>query len=205
MNDLHLDIGQLIFLSRLIALTCAEARGKVELAGEKTSPYSLITPAEARGLMEATGTTHTPRRTRFYRGRKVFTLEHANQTLPLVSRIVSDIVIQQKKVSAIEEQCHAPVSDSSDAAEALRMRYADELEKLRTLIDELSVIGCQLKDWRRGLVDFLAFHRGRPVELCWRLGEKTIQHWHDVGAGFPCRQAIDEEFSKSVSPTITTT
>lgn len=150
--------------------------------------------------MEVTGATNTQRRPRFYRGRKVFTLEQANQTLPLVSRIVGDIVNQHKKVAAIEAKCHTPTTeDSSARVEALREKYDDELTKLRALADELSTIGCQLKDWRRGLVDFLAFYRGRPIELCWRLGEKKVHHWHDVGAGFPGRQAIDEDFSSNLS------
>lgn len=152
--------------------------------------------------MEVTDTAQSQRRPRFYRGRKVFTVEHANQTLPLVSKIVTDVVNQYKKVTAIEQKYHAPVAgEPPTRAEELSEAYNAELDKLRALADELSTIGCQLKDWRRGLVDFLSFYRGRPVELCWRLGEEKVHHWHDVGAGFPGRQAIDDEFSSSLSST----
>ena len=126
---------------------------------------------------------------------KVFTLEHANSTLPLVSRIVSDIVRQHKKVCLLEEKYQVPgPRGSEEDRKALGRRYAAELDVLCELRDELSAIGCQLKDWRRGLVDFLGRHQGRPIEFCWRLGEARIQHWHEADAGFRARQPIDEEF-----------
>lgn len=130
---------------------------------------------------------------RVLRGRRVFTLEHANRTLPLVSRIVADIVEQHKKVCSLEQKCeHAHADCLEEIIDSLREQYASELDVLRRLRDEISEVGCQLKDWRRGIVDYLAFYKGRPVELCWRLGEKHISHWHDLDAGFRGREPIDE-------------
>ncbi|MCB9858298.1 MAG: DUF2203 domain-containing protein [Phycisphaerales bacterium] len=122
---------------------------------------------------------------------RIFTIEQANRALPLVSRVVSDIVQQQRDVCALEEMLQEMHSRDWDASQE---RYTMALERLRDLIDELSDVGCQLRDWRRGIVDFPAIHNDRRVELCWRLGERRICHWHEPEAGFRCRQPIDERF-----------
>lgn len=125
--------------------------------------------------------------------RKIFTLEHANRTIPLVKRIVADMVKQYKRVCSLEERCHIRRPDvSQEQHQAIRRQYEVELEKLRDLYEELTAIGCELKDWRMGLVDFPAVMDGREIELCWRLGEDRVEHFHEIGAGFSHRQSLNE-------------
>ncbi len=31
---------------------------------------------------------------------------------------------------------------------------------------------------------------GRPVYLCWKLGEPEVMHWHDLEAGFRGRSPL---------------
>jgi hypothetical protein len=149
--------------------------------------------------MELNGLTKRQPARRSSRRRRIFTVEEANRTLPLVRRIVTDIVRQHKRVCALEERCHIrrPTVSSAEQ-ERLGRQYNLELDKLRDLADELAAVGCQLKDWRRGLVDFAAVYQGRDVDLCWQLGEEKVEHWHEVGAGYPGRQVIDEHFAAQV-------
>ncbi|MFH1417006.1 MAG: DUF2203 domain-containing protein [Planctomycetota bacterium] len=134
------------------------------------------------------------------RKRRFFTIEHANKTLPFVKRVVADIIKQHRKVGAIEEKCHIHrPSVSREEHENLCGQYRVQLEKLRDLTDELAVVGCSLRDMRRGIVDFPSMHRGRLVELCWRLGQDSIQFWHEVGEGFQSRREIDKEFTAQVT------
>ena len=66
----------------------------------------------------------------------------------------------------------------------------------REYIAELDSIGCELKDTRTGLIDFRSRLGGREVYLCWKLGEREIEHWHELDAGFSGRRSIaDEAFS----------
>ncbi|RIK68538.1 MAG: DUF2203 domain-containing protein [Planctomycetota bacterium] len=125
--------------------------------------------------------------------RKLFTLEHANRTIPLVKRIVADMVKQYKRVSSLEERCHIRRPDvSQEEHHAVRRQYEIELDRLRDLYEELTAIGCELKDWRMGLVDFPAIVDGREVELCWRHGEERIGHFHEIGAGYSGRRPLGE-------------
>lgn len=145
--------------------------------------------------MEVYGVADTEQQQPTRNPARIFTLDQANRTLPLVSRIAADIVRQHKKVCDLEDIYQRPgPSTSEEGRIALREKCLAEVEHLRELGDELAAVGCQLKDWRRGIVDFFAIRDGQPIEFCWRLGEDRISHWHETDAGFRARQPIDEEF-----------
>jgi hypothetical protein len=116
-----------------------------------------------------------------------FTLEQANRTLPLVKRIVADIVRTHGEIS----QCQTRL-ETAKAAEhaAVQARLSNGLEHLQDYVDELTEIGCELKDFRLGLIDFIGRHDGRDVCLCWKLGEDRIFFWHDLKAGYAGRQPV---------------
>ena len=121
------------------------------------------------------------------RPRRRFTLEQANRALPLVRRVVSDIV--QTREVATSLQSHL---EKSTAKEHKRLQ-ADldvAIDKLHVYLDELTEIGCELKDFQAGLVDFIGRHQGRDVYLCWKLGEERINYWHELETGFAGRQPV---------------
>ena len=92
-----------------------------------------------------------------------FSLEEANRTLPLVRRIVEDIL----------------------------ERYRDgDTDEVRALVAELQELGCLFKGFQEGLVDWYSSYAGRRVFLCWKLGEPEIGWWHQTDAGFRGRQPI---------------
>ena len=69
--------------------------------------------------------------------------------------------------------------------------YATILTNFTEEIAELDVIGVQLKDFDRGLVDFPSLREGRVVLLCWQLGEgDQLEWWHDMDAGFGGRTPL---------------
>lgn len=126
---------------------------------------------------------------------RLFTVDDANRTLPLVRRIVEDVVRQHRIWR--EKILELDLVASSSRAEEPRLR-AEVLEKeaqeLAREIDgyqkELEDLGIRLKDRRLGLVDFPSEMGGKQVELCWRLGETEVQFWHEEGAGYSGRQPL---------------
>ena len=70
----------------------------------------------------------------------------------------------------------------------------DQIEKLegqvRMLIEHIQEQGVEVKDVRRGLVDWVAERDGRDVYLCWQPGERTVSWWHELADGFAGRQPI---------------
>lgn len=125
---------------------------------------------------------------------KQFTVEQANATLPLVKRIVEDIVVQYRTWSGklLEIDLLASSGRAVDAEEMDRLtREAQAVAReIETFRRELDGLGIQLKEPGIGLIDFPSTMGDRPILLCWRLGEPEVQFWHDVSAGFAGRQPL---------------
>jgi hypothetical protein len=127
---------------------------------------------------------------------KYFTLEQANRTLPLVRRIVTDIVheYRQWKEHVFRYELVAAGSNAqrgeSDEQIELRRKVDASAERINAFVEELAAIGCLFKGFDEGLVDFQARVDGRDVLLCWKLGEDSIEYWHELEAGFAGRQPL---------------
>ena len=131
-----------------------------------------------------------------YRPKKHFSLKEANGTLPLVSRIVGDIVRTTREIRRGEaEAAELGGSRASPRVDALQARLDGLVEDLQEYVGELEGVGCELKDFERGLVDFPARLGNRTVLLCWKLGEPQVLHWHELDAGFAGRQPITSDFA----------
>lgn len=128
------------------------------------------------------------------RSKKRFTLEQANRTLPLVSRIVRDIVATHQHVAANQPQKTTGKQLKADKnAKAANDKSNDaQVDRLQGFVDELSSVGAELKDYSVGLIDFVGRHKGHDVYLCWKLGEDSINYWHEMHAGFAGRQPISQ-------------
>lgn len=131
---------------------------------------------------------------------KVFTLERANSALPLVRRIVQDIVAEHPRwkdlVARYELAAAGARPEWGESPEQLALRGQIDAVALRIdgYVDELGQVGCLLKGFEDGLVDFYGLQDGRLVFLCWRLGEDGVTHWHELDAGVAGRQPITPEF-----------
>lgn len=131
---------------------------------------------------------------------RIFTVEKANRALPLVRRIVADITAEHPRwrelVSRYELAAGGARSDLGESAEMIALqREIDAVAALITgYVAELEQVGVTLKGFEDGLVDFYGLHEGRVVCLCWREGEDSVAHWHEMDAGFAGRQPITPEF-----------
>jgi hypothetical protein len=127
--------------------------------------------------------------------KRLFTVDEANKTLPLVRRIVEDVVRQHRQWrEKILELDLVASSSRADEPRERAERLEGDAQALAREIDgyqhELEELGILLKDRRMGLVDFPSEMGGRRVLLCWRLGESEVQFWHDEDAGYAGRQPL---------------
>ena len=129
-----------------------------------------------------------PQRAAASRPSRKFTLEQANRALPLVKRIVADIVRTHAQAASHREKLER-MSASKDS-KSTQQDLDQSIDRLQDLVDELSDVGVELKDYETGLVDFVGRHDGRDVYLCWKLGEERITHWHEISAGFAGRKSV---------------
>jgi len=129
---------------------------------------------------------------------RLFTVREAEATLPLVRRVVRDLLQaypRWKELVSRYELLSAPLrAEAGEPPEirAVRDEAAQVAERINGFLVELEEVGCVFKGFEAGLVDFYALKDDRLIFLCWRMGEEHITHWHEVDAGFSGRQPIDE-------------
>lgn len=119
---------------------------------------------------------------------KYFTLSEAVKALPLVKKIVEDILNTTKEVRLYAEDVEGKIEND--------LYIMKMTESVEGYIKELEEIGCFYKDWNFtiGLVDFPSVIHGREVFLCWRSDEETIKFYHEMDTGFAGRKNIPEEY-----------
>jgi hypothetical protein len=136
---------------------------------------------------------------------KLFTLEEAERTLPLVRRIVQDLTAEypvwRAAVSRFELLTGGARADWGETGELLAAREEVSLhaDRINRYLQELEGVGCVFKGFDAGLVDFYSLREDRPIFLCWKLGEERITHWHEIDAGFSGRQPIDGAILSAMS------
>ena len=130
-----------------------------------------------------------------YVGKKYFSVAEATDALTLVRRIVEDIVCNYERLCELHATCRSFDGNANAAEiEGIRQEYAATTDRLSELNEELDSIGCELKDYHLGLVDFPARLHGREVCLCWQLGEGALSYWHEIDGGSTSRRLISEDF-----------
>jgi hypothetical protein len=136
---------------------------------------------------------------------KLFTLQEAERTLPLVRRIVSDLTVEypawRAAVGRFELLTGGARADWGETQElvAAREEVTRHADRINRYLQELEGIGCVFKGFEGGLVEFYSLREDHPIFLCWRLGEDRIGHWHEIDTGFGGRQPIDGAILSAIS------
>ncbi len=86
-----------------------------------------------------------------------------------------------------------------DVSAAARRRAERDtaVQEAKDTLAEIDSIGVQVKDLEEGLLDFPSVMDGKPMLLCWKLGEPAIAHWHTEEEGFAGRKPLDPKFGKT--------
>ena len=155
----------------------------------------------AHRLLEGTSPAHVRR---MPSPRKLFTPEEADRTLPLVRRIVEDIVVQYRRwAERMREFEIVTASSTADRPDPRAEQLQHELQALAAEIEgfeaELTTLGIELKDYGLGLIDFPADLDGHLVYLCWRLGEPSVRFWHELDTGYRGRRPLDPTLGAGTS------
>ena len=83
-------------------------------------------------------------------------------------------------------------AEADQETQRLRMRMQGLVDQMQAAVLQLDAWGIQLRDIQTGLIDFPALVAGRPIWLCWRLGEERVTWWHETSEGFDSRRRIEE-------------
>ena len=130
---------------------------------------------------------------------RTYEVPEANRVLPQVRRLVGQIAELSVQLPELQDQLRIAEyrmrRPSSGPEEADRYEQATAAmrvseEDLATAAMALDEMGVVLKHPVEGLVDFYSYRNGELVELCWKLGEDRVAHWHRIGEGFPGRKPL---------------
>jgi hypothetical protein len=132
-------------------------------------PKRLFTPAEANSALDEVRPA-------------------AERLVALRSRMRKLVEEQGKLVTAIGGNGGGYAAGDLNHTQAQLEQLAEEAAAAVAELEELGVV---VKDLDLGLLDFPALRDGEEVELCWRVGEDAVEHWHGLGEGYQGRKPID--------------
>ena len=126
--------------------------------------------------------------TKSRRRAKPLDLPTARRMLPLVERIVTDILRDQKELNRFSFEQEGLDRDRHGLTWPEReRRYAvqGEVTRLQSRMDdqvkELDQLGTILMNRGIGLVGFPTIVNGKPAYFSWQFGENGVNHWHFDG------------------------
>jgi hypothetical protein len=137
---------------------------------------------------------------------RTFTLDEAQALVPVLESLLRAAMESKKLIESVDtefqEVAHRVFLNGGTFLNIvpLARRKAERekaVQRVKDSLAEIDAIGVQVKDLDIGLLDFPCEVEGRTVLLCWKLGEKSITHWHGVNEGFAGRKRIDERIAKA--------
>jgi hypothetical protein len=137
---------------------------------------------------------------------RTFTLDEAHSLLPILESLLRTALHAKKLMEEVDAEVQAlhhriflnggMFLDIVPLARRKAERAKSE-QRIKDALAEIDSIGVQVKDLDIGLLDFPCEVEGQTILLCWKLGEKSITHWHGVQEGFAGRKPIDQRIARA--------
>lgn len=130
---------------------------------------------------------------------RLFSIEAANKTLPLVSAILTDLAPLWQTVQGTRKRIEHLVGNRevergnpySDELTAMQEKLVRDTLRVEGFIDELREVGVEFKGARQQChTCFPTMLEGRLVYLSWQLGEPEVSHWIDLDDELENRQSL---------------
>jgi hypothetical protein len=137
-----------------------------------------------------------------------YDFDKANAKLPEVRETLLRLQAQREEIVAVRDRivelnapalaggaAAFPLARTEEVAQEtgrLRMKMQGLVDQMQAGVLEMDGWGIQLREIETGLVDFPALVAGRPIWLCWRLGEDRVEWWHETSEGFAGRRRMED-------------
>jgi hypothetical protein len=130
---------------------------------------------------------------------RIFSLREANALVPRLQEQFEQIRELQSELLAVEGQLaslgrpvagpHQVEAGAPAAVQRLQRVATDLFGQIVGILGDLAELGIEVKA-ADGLADFRSRLHGRTVYLCWRFGEGSIGHYHELQGGFASRRPL---------------
>jgi hypothetical protein len=137
---------------------------------------------------------------------RTFTLDEAQSLLPVLESLLRTAIHSKKLMEEIEAEMqelgHRIFLNGGTHLDVIpiarrKAERAKAEQRAKDALAEIDSIGVQVKDLDIGLLDFPCAVDGQIILLCWKLGEKSITHWHGTHEGFAGRKPVDERIARA--------
>jgi len=121
---------------------------------------------------------------------KHYTVAEARALLPEVRRWLDDLDRCADRLKTLDKRVAALLAEGRDAGGKSVNELIKTLAECREILMEFHQRQIQVKDLKRGLIDFPSVREGREVFLCWERDEEDIEYWHDLETGYSGRERL---------------
>jgi hypothetical protein len=137
---------------------------------------------------------------------RTFTLDEAQSLLPVLESLLRTAIHSKKLMDEVEAEMqalsHRIFLNGGTHVHVVpfarrKAERAKAEQRAKDALAEIDSIGVQVKDLDIGLLDFPCLVDGKIILLCWKLGEKSITHWHGTSEGFAGRKPVDERITRA--------
>lgn len=137
---------------------------------------------------------------------RTFSLDEAQTLLPVLESLLRAAIKSKKLIEDVDAEfqdtAHRVFLNGGTFLNVVRLarRKAERekaVQRVKDAVAEIDATGVQVKDLDIGLLDFPCRVNGEIILLCWRMGEKSITHWHNTEEGFAGRKPIDGTIARA--------
>lgn len=132
--------------------------------------------------------------------KKFLTVEEANRTIATLEVKMVKLQELNKAIALLRSVTFEYDDEHQNLVSAVKLnqQFHTLSGEFYTLLNTLLNTGCVVKDIDTGLVDFYSQFENRTICLCWQIGEKHIQFWHETDAGTQGRKPLAQLRQQSV-------
>ena len=132
---------------------------------------------------------------------RTFTVSEAQTLLPVLESLLRSAMEAKALIEEVDGEMQSLANrifinggTLVDVVSVARRKAQREkaVQRAKDAVAEIDATGVQVKDLDIGLLDFPCVVGDDVILLCWKMGEKTITHWHGAQEGFAGRKPIDE-------------
>ena len=137
-------------------------------------------------------------------GRRPFTVEEANSSLPLLNAVFDQLDGKKRElfdirlqIEILEVMWGERLATETNPDRAAYERYSASAKALIRDLNEVvsrEILGRGMRfppgGLDQGLIDFPTVFEGRWVFICWQRGEPEVRFWHELDGGYAGRREI---------------
>ena len=122
--------------------------------------------------------------------RKHYSVEEAREMLPQIRAWFSEINALTGRIHDTDQSFAPRVKAGEDLGGSQISQQFRDMARVHSILHEFQESEIQVKDLKRGLIDFPALLDEQEIFLCWEHSENEITHWHNLESGFAGRKPL---------------